>query len=699
MKRTLLLIIAIVFILPSFSYSQNFWRSIMDYGDWNIYPIGANNNVLLGDKWGTKQLYRNVQPNIYWNIRGPVATIWDIEFFANGHIILAAGEDGAFRSIDDGITWTQIAPSGVEVYDIYISAGIAYCACWGAVYTYNDGANTWQDLEYNWTDIPSSIIFSGQTYVGSDENTIFVDLGGGFWDVVDGVTNYSYADVSELLEVPGTQYALTSEGLYSSAGGWADWSPVTTLQQWDYVKDIVKDELNNVYVYNGLDVVKNVGGVWTPMTSEGMHTTAIKGLAYDLVKNELYAAGEGVYKYNKTENRWDFLGLSPLYLMSSTTDNNNVNYFGSSGAGVIKVENDTAKVKNNGLNFGVISSIASDANNNIYAGSELGGLYKSTDHGDSWSITDTILPGNKIRAIVIDNSDNIYAGTYGNGVFKSQGSDESWIQKNNGLSNTFVAALAYSSDLNTLFAGTHSNGVFYSTDGGGSWQATALDNSDVHGLTVNTTGDVIAATQSGLFKINNNSNSWDNYETLISDTTFQTIGINKSGVLFAGTALYGALLSYDNGNEWVEQNSGFVINGLPVRSMTTFTFDQKGYAFAGTIGGGIFKSTDSITDIKENGQFHPELMYLEQNYPNPFSHTTSISYKVPQYSKVILKVYDIVGKEVATLVNKDQAAGSYKVEFIADKLPGGVYTYSLVLMDRKGNIVQTKKMIHKGKSD
>jgi plastocyanin len=80
---------------------------------------------------------------------------------------------------------------------------------------------------------------------------------------------------------------------------------------------------------------------------------------------------------------------------------------------------------------------------------------------------------------------------------------------------------------------------------------------------------------------------------------------------------------------------------------------------------------------------------LNQNYPNPFNPSTKISYAIPITSFVNLKVYDTIGNEVAVLVNYEQPAGNYQVDFEASKLPGGVYFYQLATNE----FVNTKKMI------
>jgi hypothetical protein len=91
----------------------------------------------------------------------------------------------------------------------------------------------------------------------------------------------------------------------------------------------------------------------------------------------------------------------------------------------------------------------------------------------------------------------------------------------------------------------------------------------------------------------------------------------------------------------------------------------------------------------------PEQFTLEQNYPNPFNPSTTIKYSIPTSEFVTLKVFDVLGNEVATLVNEEKPAGSYEVEFSAVvtsrdlSLSSGIYFYTL----QAGSFVQTKKLI------
>jgi hypothetical protein len=101
----------------------------------------------------------------------------------------------------------------------------------------------------------------------------------------------------------------------------------------------------------------------------------------------------------------------------------------------------------------------------------------------------------------------------------------------------------------------------------------------------------------------------------------------------------------------------------------------------------IIVTGDGVTDVEDNLQ--PIVYSLEQNYPNPFNPTTVIKYSIPEISKVSLTLFNILGEEVATLVNEEKVADYYTVECNAASLPSGVYFYQL----RADNYISTKKML------
>ncbi len=97
----------------------------------------------------------------------------------------------------------------------------------------------------------------------------------------------------------------------------------------------------------------------------------------------------------------------------------------------------------------------------------------------------------------------------------------------------------------------------------------------------------------------------------------------------------------------------------------------------------------SLTGVEKYENIIPEFFALYQNYPNPFNPTTNIQFAIPHSGFVTLKVYDILSREVKTLVNEERTAGTYSVSFDAQNLSSGIYFYSITT----GNFHQTKKMI------
>jgi hypothetical protein len=98
-----------------------------------------------------------------------------------------------------------------------------------------------------------------------------------------------------------------------------------------------------------------------------------------------------------------------------------------------------------------------------------------------------------------------------------------------------------------------------------------------------------------------------------------------------------------------------------------------------------------VTEVKRENFIgaRPDNFWLGQNYPNPFNPVTIIRYHVPAKNHISIAVFDLLGREVSTLVNDVQTAGNYTIDFDASRLSSGIYYYQL----RSGSFVETKKMV------
>jgi hypothetical protein len=142
----------------------------------------------------------------------------------------------------------------------------------------------------------------------------------------------------------------------------------------------------------------------------------------------------------------------------------------------------------------------------------------------------------------------------------------------------------------------------------------------------------------------------------------------------------GIFKSTDNGITWNLIDSTLI--------PTSMTIDNNGYLFVATNNQGLFQYLQKTTAVDKSVNLIPQQFLLEQNYPNPFNPSTVISYQIPKASHVLLKIYDVLGREISTLINKEQVPGNYKVE-IKGQISSGIYFYRLTT----GDFSQTKKMM------
>ncbi len=322
----------------------------------------------------------------------------------------------------------------------------------------------------------------------------------------------------------------------------------------------------------------------------------------------------------------------------------------------------------------------------LFAGLDGGyGFYYSSDNGKNWNAINTN-PALIVNCLVSGGSD-IFAGTE-SGVYLSTDSGTSWSAVNNGLPN-FPRVTSMASSGSNIFAEVTYNGVYISSDKGSSW--TSANN----GLPINIEcllakgGNIFAGTENGIYLTTDNGKSWKEMNNGFSDIPVVYSLLSVGNNIFAGGTAFsgkGAFLSTDNGANWTAVN-----NGLPDATGIYSMDVLNNFIIGSTRNEGIFRRpvSEMVTDVKNNQNNLPSGYTLQQNYPNPFNPTTTINYSVPKRSFVNIIVYNLIGDNVATLVNGLKDAGSYSVEFNADKLADGLYFYEM----QAGNFTETKKLV------
>ena len=386
-------------------------------------------------------------------------------------------------------------------------------------------------------------------------------------------------------------------------------------------------------------------------------------------------------------------------------------------------------IKTNGPEVDYIQSFAV-IDSNLFLGTIYAGAFLSTNNGTSWTAIDSGLTSKNVNSLVVTGT-NLFAGTGGEefdgNVFLTTNNGISWTAVNSGLpTNMIVFCLAVSGT--NLFSGTNT-GVFLSTNNGASWTAvdSGFPRTQINAFAVSGTNLFAATLSHGVFLSTNNGTSWTAVNSGLTYTDVVAFAVSGTN-LFAGTASHGVFLSTNNGTSWTDINSG-LIN----KHVTSFAVDGTNL-FVGIQGSGVFLSTnngtnwtainsgltnlavrsltiigpflyagtdvrpalwrrllsDIKTTVKESSTNRlPTRLILSQNYPNPFNPSTTISFSLPSKSFVILKILDILGREVSTLVNEELPAGNHSWQWNATNTSSGIYFYRL----QTGLFTETKKII------
>ncbi len=160
--------------------------------------------------------------------------------------------------------------------------------------------------------------------------------------------------------------------------------------------------------------------------------------------------------------------------------------------------------------------------------------------------------------------------------------------------------------------------------------------------------------------------TWTRVSNGLKDTNVTSLAVSGAS-LYAGTPS-GVFLTTNNGSNWILFNTG--LKDTSVHAMGVL----GSYVFAGTDSGVWRRPLSQVTKVELNHIVVPSNLDLAQNYPNPFNPTTSIEFTIPGDGWTTLKIYDVLGQEVTTLVEGELRGGSvHRVTFDASRLASGIY--------------------------
>jgi len=321
---------------------------------------------------------------------------------------------------------------------------------------------------------------------------------------------------------------------------------------------------------------------------------------------------------------------------------------------------------------------------------------------------------NPVRTIQVStaNPNVVIAGLFMNtangGFYLSTDAGATWTKKHNGLPID-VGTLIRSAAIRPLFSNqfyigldrsTFLNiGVWGTTDGGDNWFSfnggTMLNTYGIRALVFNSTGTHSlyagcgTATGQGVYEY-----TFSVVPVEFVSFTASAYGneVNLSWITATETNNFGFEIERTDAGNPLWNKVGFVFGNGSSTEMNYYSFTDQSvpvgqylYRLKQIDFDGSFEYSDQV----EVNILPADNYILMQNYPNPFNPSTKISFSISQSGMTSVKIYDVLGNEAATLIDRELTAGSYDFEFNASGLTSGVYYYTLI----SGSFVQTKKML------
>ena len=567
---------------------------------------------------------------------------------ATGNILINTNGYDNYRSSDNGTSWKYLGkvPAALRAFSSS-TQGKLYACTDNGLYSSSDEGVVWDHLGLSIMSVMCVITDSVGTITCGTPSGIYLSSDGGKSWICGGLTTLFISSLCRTTN--GVIFAATDDGVFLSFDHGLSWTQSSLRYLQTYSLLYYSDDSIGITTESGFYVSFDRGITWKQTGLE--YVDVFNEIVHDRDGNIFVGSSiKGVFRFDFKKQEWinlfiprkfDFHSIGPrIYAMITDPDNR---LYVSTSDGVYATTSGSSgnwTLISSGLSNTYVEGLAVDVQGNVYAASHIG-LYVLSADRSKWN--ETALKKKRLTTVATINTSHIFAGTWYEGIHRTTNGGDSWQRADTAfVTNVINFIVALSNGY--VFAVGDDQWIYRSSDYGGSWKA----------------------------------------DYSMTDRIF-CITANEQNHLFIGT-VGRVLRTIDAGQSWQQFGVDFaqkVVLGM--------TIDTHGFVYVVTSGAGIFRSTQSTLTIHEKfiDSRKPVVSSL-RIAPNPFSQETTIRYTLASPSHVKLSVFDLFGRNVATLVDGEMEAGEQEFVFPRKNLSSGVYT---CVVTSNGKIRDTKMLI------
>lgn len=645
--------------------------------------------------------------------------------------------DKIFKTTDGGSNWESISVTGGTgtLYGIYFSDVnngwlLTSTSSAAQILRTTDGGASWNiDLNHTTGDLEDFYFFNSSSGIavggGVGKIDLYYTTNGTAWTKAPAPslpTGYTRTDVRGVFMVDanvayavgwGSPVGAQPSILLKSTDGGATWTYLSQLEEnktFDNLWAVYFKDANNGLAVGGATRgsvalrTSDGGSNWIPVDIPcGVQLNAINGFGDEVI---VTGSSGVIFKSTNFGSSWNLLTPIPNgNLNAIEAINDTIIYAGGFNSVFLKTTNlidwqgsflraDGAAPNIQGLFF-----LNADVG---YAAHSYGMASKTTDGGLTWKqvIPVTMSATTSLYDLhFFDEETGFIVGKESNSVdviYKTTDGGQTWDKKINILA-TNLRSVAFK-DANTGIIVGEKLKAAHTTDGGNTWPPSVFNSLPPGTATPNLlkvifspSGDAWAVGEQIILLSTDDGATW-NYAPVsnLVEAVNSTAFIDASSGWAVGSKTssprsVGLYFTSDGGSNWNNLADLAVFDTM--RALYDVAVSPSGFAWISGGSSAVYTNAP-LVDV-ETESYHPLNFKLSQNYPNPFNPVTKISWVLPSASWQILKIYDVLGNTVATLVDEYAQAGKHEINFDASKLSSGVYLYQL----KVNNYIEMKKMI------